>query len=65
MSPFQVIHGFEPDLPNPLSSYREEVSLEELENVLVSDPESLITFFKTLHETIKEQLAVKDTAYAE
>jgi hypothetical protein len=41
------------------------VSFEELQDTLITDPESLITFFKTLHNEIKEQLVVKDAAYAE
>jgi hypothetical protein len=59
------VYGFEPDLPNPLSAYHEDVSFEELQDTLITDPESLITFFKTLHNEIKEQLVVKDAAYAE
>ena len=50
MSPFQILHGFEPDLPNPLSTKAEFNTLEDYKEVLINDPDSILTFFKTLHE---------------
>jgi len=32
---------------------------------LINDPDSILTFFRTLHEQTKDMLAIKDSTYAE
>ena len=48
MSPFQVTFGFEPDLPSPLVADTVEFSLEDYEDQLEHDPESIIVYFQSL-----------------
>jgi hypothetical protein len=52
MSPFAVLHGFEPDLPSPLRFEPANYSYEDFEEQVLRSPQDIVIFFSSLHEKL-------------